>query len=770
MTASTSLVRHFSSTKSTSYSTVPKTNEPSERRRESYSVIVLVLVLLYCLLLTMMLTRPSLIMQVLLLAILVSHTHAFLSPHASPNRHVASRLLVVTESAVEQQHLWEPTEEFIQGTAMRKFQDKVKVKGGYNDLWKWSVQNSDDFWAKLMEYLEVKSTGSKSPTKEGTTMPDVTYFPNLKLNFAQNLLRYSEDKAMKNHEALVSVSEARDDKRWSFEELKDDASRIAKALGDLGVSADDACGAYLPNIGETIVAMLGTTSTGAIWTSCSPDFGAQAVADRFSQVAPKVLFTVDGYVSKSKSESMVDKIETLVANLPSLEAIVVIRMLPEEPAWTSERVKSLVVDYETFLKNGSNKDGSAPQPMYEQVPFSHPQFVLYSSGTTGMPKSIAHGAGNVLLTHGKELILHSDLRPKDRMLFYTTCGWMMWNWMTSSLFAGATVVTFDGFAAYPKLASPWNLIEREKITHMGTTPRYLQSCRARVRPMEQNDLSNLRVMFSTGSPLLPEDFEYVYAKVKKDIMLASISGGTDICSCFALGNPLLPVRKNELQAIGLGLDVCAMDRETKKPVPFGDKGELVCRSPFVAAPVCFFGDDENKSKYRGAYFEDGGAGYWYHGDLVEVTGSAGDCGGLVIHGRSDTTLKPGGIRIGTAEVYRFAEEPEFVEDSLVIGEQMKTGKRAGDVRIVLFVKLKDGLELNADIEQTIRETIRTGASDAHVPALIKQVNKIPYTKSGKKVEIAVRDLFSGVEPKNVGALQDPAAFDEYRAMAEEGLK
>ena len=712
--------------------------------------------------------RPWTMMRNLLIAALwISDVSGFVVPR----RWVSRRgLHVATETAVENKILWEPTEEFIEQTAMKRFQDAVGVEGGYNELWKWSVENSDDYYLQLLKFLDVKMTGEMLPVKGGTTMPDVTYFPHVKLNFAENLLRYAQDPDMEQQEALVSVSEARDDKRWSFGELRDDAARIAKSLQDLGVSSNDACGAYLPNIGETIVAMLGTTSTGSIWTSCSPDFGAQAVADRFSQVSPKVLFAVDGYVSKGKSESMVDKIETLVESLPTLQKIVLVRMLPDEPAWTSDRVKSLVVDYEDFLTAGSKKDGSAPQPIYEQVPFTHPQFCLYSSGTTGAPKCIVHGAGNVVLTHGKELVLHSDLRPKDRMLFYTTCGWMMWNWMTSSLFAGATVVTFDGFAAYPKLASPWELIEREKITHMGTTPRYLQSCRARVRPIEKNDLSHLRVVFSTGSPLLAEDFDYVYSKVKADVMLASISGGTDICSCFALGNPLLPVRQNEIQAIGLGLDVCALDRDSKQPVPFGAKGELTCRSPFVAAPVCFFGDDDNKSKYRSAYFEEGDdGGYWYHGDLVEVTGSAGECGGVVIHGRSDTTLKPGGIRIGTAEVYRFAEEPEVVEDSLVIGEQIRTGKRAGDVRIVLFVKLVDGVQLDSDVEQTIRETIRKGASDAHVPALIKQVTKIPYTKSGKKVEIAVRDLFAGIEPKNVGALADPTSFDEYRAMATEGL-
>jgi len=666
--------------------------------------------------------------------------------------------------------MWEPNPATVEQTAMRRFQRSVGVEGGYEELWKWSVDNSDEFWTKLMDFVELQYTGSTSPAKEGSTMPDVTYFPNVELNFAENMLRHgAPGSPLAEEEALVSISEGRAEARWTHASLRADASRVRAALEAVGVTSSDACGAYLPNVGETVVAMLGATSTGATWTSCSPDFGARAVADRFGQVAPKVLFTCDGFVSAGKSTSLVDKVEELVEALPSLQRVVVLPMDLDgpPPAWQSERLKGLLVSWDDFLAEGSEDDGAAPPSSFAKVPFTHPQFVLYSSGTTGMPKSIAHGAGNVLLQHAKELMLHSDLKPKDRMLFYTTCGWMMWNWMASSLFAGAAIVCFDGFAAYPKLASPWDLVAKEKVTHMGTSPRYFQACRARVRPMEANDLSALRVIFSTGSPLSPEDFEYVYTKVKKDLILASISGGTDICSCFALGNPMLPVRQGELQAFGLGLDACALDRESGKSV-VGEKAELVCNSPFVAAPVCFFGDDEAKSKYRGAYFEEDD-GVWYHGDLVEATGSVGSCGGVVIHGRSDTTLKPGGVRIGTAEVYRFAETVAVVEDSLVIGDQIKVGKRAGDVRIVLFVKLVGDTTLDADLEAEIRNAIRSGASDAHVPALIRQVRAIPYTRSGKKVEIAVRDLIAGVEPKNVGALQDPNAFDEYRQIAEQGL-
>ncbi|KAH8081092.1 synthetase [Aureococcus anophagefferens] len=456
------------------------------------------------------------------------------------------------------------------------------------------------------------------------------YFPNCRLNFAENLLRHGNaGAALEDAEAIVSISEARDAKRWTFGRGRRTLA-LAASLRALGVGADDAVGLYASNVGESVVAMLGATATGATWTSCSPDFGARAVADRFGQVAPKALFVCDGFVSAGKRTCHAAKVAELAENLPSLEKIVVFDVAggaADAGAWAaSDKVAGLVESWDDFLASGD------PAPTYDRVPFAHPQLVLYSSGTTGLPKSIAHGCGNALLQHAKELILHSDLKEGDKMLFYTTCGWMMWNWMASSLFAAR------------------------------------RSCLPHARGAEGvDDLEDLRVVFSTGSPLMNEDFRYVYDKA------------------------------------GLGLDACAFDRENGARV-VGEKAELACLSPFVAAPVKFFGDDEAKTAPRRCTDDDDGV--WYHGDLVETTGSVGAAGGVVIHGRSDTTLKPGGVRIGTAEVYRFAEEHPAVDDSLVIGDQLKTGKRAGDVRIVLFVKLADGYVLDAALEKDVKAFIR----------------------------------------------------------------
>ena len=725
--------------------------------------------------------------------------------------------------------MWRPDPDAVQATSLVAFARSVGLPAtgadpymDYEQLWEWSVEQPDEFWSELIDFVGLVHEGSVLPVREGDIMPDVEWFPSLRLNFAENLLRHGvATDPLADAEAIVSHSEAWPGERrtWTFAQARADAARVAAALSARGIGESDRCAALLPNVGEAMIAMLGATSVGATWASCSPDFGVSAVSDRFGQLTPKVLIATDGYVSQGKRVPILDKVAELARELgPSLECIVLLPMLRESAGDGAAAGKgegeagsgaggvlgdpaldALVVPWDTFLASGSQPDGQPPPSQFACVPFSHPQFILFSSGTTGLPKCIVHGGGNMLLQHAKELMLHSDVRPTDRLLFYTSTGWMMWNWMASSLLAGATCVLYDGFAAYPSLASPWALVESERVTHVGCSPRFLQASRRRITPKDTFDLSALRVILSTGSPLSSEDYEYVYGSVKPRVQLSSISGGTDICSCFALGTPTLPVVRNELQVFGLGMDVCALpdvpdvdDDEPLQPTAAadgaaagapkalragralrpvrGEKAELACRTPFVAAPLGFWGDDDSKTAYRRAYFrEDGEAGVWYHGDLIEVTGSVGESGGVVIHGRSDTTLNPGGVRIGTAEIYRFAEDVDGVADSLVVGQPVQRGTRS-DMRIVLFVRLEEGVAFGPSVEEAIRSAIRLGASKSHVPAVIKPVQGIPYTRSGKKVELAVRNLLQGIPPRNEGALVDPAALDEYRAFAAECME
>jgi acetoacetyl-CoA synthetase len=548
---------------------------------------------------------------------------------------------------------------------------------------------------------------------------------------------------------MVFWGEDRVKRRLSHAEVHSQASRMAAALAAHGIAPGDRVAAYLPNMPETILAMLGATAIGATWSSCSPDFGVQGVVDRFGQIEPRVLFVVDGYWYNGKPIAVLDKVADIVARLPSVERVVVVPYLdPGLDRAALAGVRDAVL-WDVFL--APHVPGPIP---YAELPFDHPLYILYSSGTTGVPKCIVHGAGGTLLQHVKEHRLHSDVRPGDRLFYFTTCGWMMWNWLASALASRAVLLLFDGSPFVQRGRVLWEYAEAERMTHFGTSAKYIDAIRKiALVPRKDFDLSPLRAMFSTGSPLAPESFDYVYQTVGDDLCLSSISGGTDIVSCFALGNPTLPVWRGELQCRGLGLDVDVFD-EDGRPVR-QEKGELVCKSAFPAMPIGFFNDPDG-SKYRAAYFERF-PGVWCHGDWCELTAHDG----LVIYGRSDATLNPGGVRIGTAEIYRQVEQLPEVVESLVIGQDWPPGE-IGDVRVVLFVRLQDGLVLDAALAERIKAQIRANTTPRHVPAKIAQVTDIPRTKSGKIVELAVRNVVHGRPVRNVDALANPEALDQFR--------
>jgi acetoacetyl-CoA synthetase len=586
-------------------------------------------------------------------------------------------------------------------------------------------------------------------------MPGAKWFPDARLNFAQNLLerRAPSDAG----DALVFWGEDKVRRRMTHRQLHADASRVASALGVHGLRVGDRVAAFMPNIPETIVAMLGAAARGAVFSSCSPDFGVQGVLDRFGQIAPRVLFTVDGYWYNGKPIGILDKVAEIVDRLPTVERVVVVPYLDADIGRANEfPVLRGGTTWEAFLAP------FAPGAIdYAMLPFDHPLYIVFSSGTTGVPKCIVHGAGGVLLQHLKEHRLHGDVKPGDRLFYFTTCGWMMWNWLASGLAAGATLLLFDGSPFVSRGRVLWELAETERMTHFGTSAKYIDALRkVALVPLKDFALAHLRTLFSTGSPLAPESFDYVYEAVKHDICLSSISGGTDIVSCFALGNPTLPVWRGELQCRGLGMAVDVYD-EAGNAVPPGRgiRGELVCTRPFPSMPIGFWNDPDG-AKYRAAYFERF-PGVWCHGDYIELT----EHDGVVIHGRSDATLNPGGVRIGTAEIYRQVEQLPEVLESLVIGQDWPPGE-VGDVRVVLFVKLRDGLVLDAALVDRIQKHIRTNTTPRHVPAKILQVTDIPRTKSGKIVELAVRNIVHGCEVKNLEALANPEALEQFRDREE----
>lgn len=614
----------------------------------------------------------------------------------------------------------------------------------YPALYAWSVENPAAFWQRVWDFCAVVASQKADCVVEHLDrMPGARWFPGARLSFAENLLRFRDDRP-----AIVAWTETGHRQTLSHAELYDQVSRLVQALRLLGVGPGDRVAGFLPNMPEAIVAMLAAASLGATWSSCSPDFGTKGVLDRFGQIRPKVLFGVDGYRFAGKSHDCLDRVVEVLSAIDSIERVVIVPYLDAGP----DSDRELESD-PRFAQLGARATTwqalvapfEAGEIEFAQLPFDHPLYVMYSSGTTGLPKCMVHGAGGTLLQHLKELVLHTDLRREDRIFYFTTCGWMMWNWLVSSLAVGATVVLYDGSPMKPRPDILFEMAEKEGVTVFGTSAKYLALVEKEgVRPAATRDLQSLRAVLSTGSPLAPESYDFVYREIG-DVQLSSISGGTDLISCFALGNPIAPVYRGELQTRGLGMRVEVFDEDGRSVI--GEKGELVCTRPFPSMPIGFWNDADGE-KYHAAYF-DVFPGIWRHGDWAEITPR----GGMVIYGRSDATLNPGGVRIGTAEIYRQVEQVDGVVESLVIGQQWQD-----DVRIVLFVRLRPGIVLDDTLESEIRRAVRANASPHHVPKRIVAVADIPRTRSGKISELAVREVVHGRPVKNAEALANPEAL------------
>jgi acetoacetyl-CoA synthetase len=649
--------------------------------------------------------------------------------------------------------IWQPSAERIAATRLTAFVEaaarrwnRALAGAGYSSLHAWSIAHPEEFWTSVWEFGEVCGEMGSVIVVDREKMPGAKWFPEAKLNFAANLLRRRDDS-----DALVFWGEDKSRRRMSHGQLYLDVARLAAALRSLGVVAGDRVAAYMPNLPETLVVMLAASSIGAIFTSASPDFGVQGVLDRFGQTEPKVLFAGDGYFYNGKTIDSMAKVAEIAAQMPSLQKVVVVPYVHATHDLTGLPRGMMLDDFVAPWRGAESIE-------FAQLPFAHPLYIMYSSGTTGVPKCIVHCAGGTLLQHIKEHQLHTDVHAGDRLFYFTTCGWMMWNWLVTGLASGATLLLYDGSPFVGRGSILFDYADAEAMTHFGTSAKFIDAiAKIDLRPRQTHKLTQLRAMLSTGSPLVPEGFDYVYAHIKQDLQLASVSGGTDIISCFVLGNPNGPVHRGEIQCAGLGMAVDVFD-DLGRPVR-GQKGELVCAQSFPVMPIGFWNDSYG-SKYHSAYFERFD-NIWCHGDFAERTGNDG----FIIYGRSDATLNPGGVRIGTAEIYRQVEKLEEVVESLVIGQDWPPGN-SGDVRVVLFVKLREGLVLDEAMVGRIKQVIKDNTTARHVPAKILQVHDIPRTKSGKIVELAVRNVVQGKDVKNVEALANPEALQEFRDRAE----
>ncbi len=642
--------------------------------------------------------------------------------------------------------LWMPSAERVAGARMTAFMRHVEQAldvdvSSYGNLYRFSIDRPADFWREVWTFGGIRGHMGGRVVTDLDRMPGARFFPDARLNFAENVLRVRDESP-----AIIFNGEGRR-RTLTHAELYTEVSRFAGALRRTGIQPGDRVAGYLPNVPETIVAALGAAAIGAVWSSCSPDFGTQGVLDRFGQIAPRILVAVDGYFYGGKRHDVLSRLDEIAAALPSVEHVVVV---PYAGSTSLDVAGGRRVAWSDWVGAGE-----PPELAFERLSFDHPLYILYSSGTTGVPKCIVHGAGGTLIQHLKEHQLHCDIHPGDRVFYFTTCGWMMWNWLVTALASEATLLLYDGSPFHPDGNVLFDFADETGMTLFGTSAKFIDAVsKAGLSPIDTHRLSSVRTMTSTGSPLAPDSFTFVYAHVKQDIHLASISGGTDIVSCFVGGVPLAPVWKGEIQARALGMKVEVFDEQGRSLGP-GEKGELVCTMPFPSMPLGFWNDPDGR-KYHAAYFEKY-PGVWRHGDYVALT----EHGGVIIHGRSDAVLNPGGVRIGTAEIYRQVEQLPEIAESLAVGQQW-----GHDERIVLFVRLRDGVTLTPDLEERIRRQIRANTTPRHVPARILDVTEIPRTRSGKIVELAVRDAVHGREVHNIEALANPEALEQFRNRPE----